>query len=111
MAVLAPTFPAPFPSNIKSIRFYETGVATANFADNKWPFQRVDPANPAIPEQGWSHTILIRADSGGGDLEISFDGTNVHGFCPGGGEVYYQNRYEGGISVRGAGTTFHVEAW
>jgi hypothetical protein len=109
MGVLAPAFPAPNPSNIKSIRFYETGVATANFTDSKWPFERVDPADPAVPEQGWSYSIEVRAV--GGDLQISFDGTNVHGFVLAGTTKQYEKRHEGGISVRGIGVTYHVEAW
>ena len=109
MGVLVPTFPAPNPSNIKSLRFYRTGAATANFADNKWPFERVDPANPAVPEQGWSYSIQIRAI--GGDLQFSFDGTTVHGFVLAGTQATYEKRHEGGISVRGAGVTYHVEAW
>jgi hypothetical protein len=108
MSVVAPTFPPALPQNLKSIRFYETGTATANFADNKWGFERADPADPAVPEQGWSYTICVRAV--GGDLEISFDGTNVHGFILSGTQTQYQKRHEGGISVRGAGT-FHIEAW
>lgn len=109
MGVLAPAFPAPLPSGVKSIRFYRTGTATANFTDNKWAFERVDPADPAIPEQGWSGTIRIRAI--GGDLQISFDGTTVHGFILSGTVSEYYHRHEGGIAVRGAGVTFHVEAW
>lgn len=109
MSVLAPAFPAPNPPNLKSIRFYQTGAATANFADNKWGFARVDPVAPATPEQGWSYSICVRAV--GGNLEISFDGTTVHGFILSGTEKIYEKRHEGGISVRGAGATFHIEAW
>lgn len=109
MGVLAPAFPAPNPSNIKSLRFYKTGTATANFTDNKWPFERVDPADPAVPEQGWSYTICVRAI--GADLQISFDGTTVHGFILAGTQTQYEKRHEGGIAVKGAGATFHIEAW
>lgn len=108
MGVLAPTFPAPLPSNIKSLRFYKTGTLTANFADNKWAFERPDPADPAQPEQGWSYHLRIVVT--GGDLEFSFDGTNVHGTVLSGKEGMYQKRHEGGIAVRGTGT-FYVEAW
>lgn len=109
MSVLSPAFPAPLPSNYKSLRFYATGTATANFTDNKFAFQRVDPANPSIPEQGWSGGILIRAVTA--DVFISFDGVNVHGHCPAGGESKYDRRFEGGIAVRGSGATFFIEAW
>lgn len=110
MGVLTPAFPAPLPSNTKSIRFYRTGAATGDFADNQWAFERVDPANPVVPEQGWSGTIRVRAING--DLEISFDGTNVHGFILSGTVSEFYHRHEGGISVRGGeGATFHIEAW
>ena len=107
--VLAPTLPPPFPTNYKSLRFYQAGTATSNFADKAWAFQRVDPANPAIPEQAWSGSIIIRAETA--DLEFSFDGTNVHGKCPAGKESRYDRRFEGGIYVRGSGSVFSVEAW
>lgn len=108
MAVETPTFPATLPTSIKSIRFYETGAATANYADNKWAFEKANPADPAVPEQGWSYSISVRAV--GGDLRISFDGTTDHGFILSGTEKIYEKRHEGGIAVKGAGT-FHIEAW
>lgn len=101
-----PAFPAPYPSNRRSLRFYATGPATANFVDNEFAFE-IPGSSPS--EQGWSGMIRVRAVSA--DLQISFDGTNVHGFIPSGSEALYENRYEGGIAVRGAGATFHVEAW
>lgn len=109
MAVETPTFPASLPSAIKSIRFYQTGAATANFADSQFAFEKANPADPAVPEQGWSYSICVRAV--GANLQISFDGTNIHGFVLSGTEKIYEKRHEGGISVRGVGATFHVEAW
>lgn len=109
MTVLAPAFPAPFPSSVKTLRFYATGTGTANFADNELPFDRVDPASPTVPEQGWSGNIAIRAV--GANVEYSFDGTNVHGLVLSGTQTIYQHRYEGGIAIRGVGATFYVEAW
>lgn len=108
MAVLAPTYPPPLPSNTKSIRFYATGTATGNFVDNEFAFHRIDPASPSVPEQGWSYTIQITATTT--NIEFSFDGTNVHGIVLAGKTNQYQKRHEGGIAVRGAGT-FYVEAW
>ena len=96
-----------------SLRFYRTGTATANFADNKWPFSR--PEDDALPmasrRQGWSRGIRIQvSDTAGDSLEYSFDGTNVHGHLdPGESDVYFE-RTEGGIAVRGVGT-FWIEAW
>jgi len=101
-----PAFPAPYPSNRRSLRFYATGSGTANFVDNQFAFE-VSGKSPS--EQGWSGSIRVRAL--GAAVEISFDGTNVHGYIPSGEEGTYWDRYEGGIAVRGAGATFHVEAW
>lgn len=106
--VLPPEFPAPFPSNYKSLRFYETGTATASYGDNEFAFERPDPKDPAEPEQGWSVSLRIRAV--GGDLNFSFNGTDDHGFVPDGEAQTYWDRHEGGIAVKGSGT-FHIEAW
>jgi hypothetical protein len=51
---------------------------------------------------------------GAGDLEISFDGTNIHGYVKENAEVIYKDRYEAGIALRGVGgatPTYRVEAW
>ena len=109
MAVLVPTFPPPFPSNYKSLRFYATGSGTANFVDNEFAFERPDPNDPAIPEQGWSTKIRIIAL--GANVQYSFDGTTVHGIVLAGTYGEYDHRHEGGIAVRGVGSTFHIEAW
>jgi hypothetical protein len=110
--VLPPAYPPPFPSNVKSLRFYETGTCTANFGDNKWAFERVDPKDPAEPEQGWASSIRIRAITGA--IEWSFDGVTVHGRVPADEEETMWSLYEGGIAIRNATATvatFHVEAW
>ena len=108
MAVLVPTFPPPFPDNRKSLRFYATDTATANFGDMEYVFVRVDPVDPAIPEQAWSGSIRVTSITG--DLEISFDGVEVQGFIPAEEFREYFGRYEGGIAIRGTGV-FHIEAW
>lgn len=61
----------------------------------------------------WANTIRIfNDDGGGGALEISFDGVNVQGkIYKADGPIYYRNRFESGISVRGAGVVFRIEAW
>jgi hypothetical protein len=58
----------------------------------------------------WADTIRV-INSGGGDLEISFDGENVHGLVPSGATHVYRGRNEAGIAVRGNGVTFVIEAW
>jgi len=62
--------------------------------------------------QLWANTIRI-VNEGLGDLQVSFDGTNVHGYIPASSEVIYRERFESGICLRGVGATptFHVEAW
>jgi len=106
--VLLPAFPPPLSTNVKPVRFYATGTATADYADNQFSFERVDPKNPLEPEQAWSSSIRIRATSG--NITFSFDGVTDHGFVPLSDMHVYWDRYEGGIAIKGSGT-FHVEAW
>lgn len=61
----------------------------------------------------WAQTIRIINDTPGGvPIEFSFDGVNVHGAVTNEeGPVIYRARFEAGISVRGNGLDFRVEAW
>lgn len=70
--------------------------------------QLTSPERPLI----WSGNIRICNDSTG-DLQVSFDGVNVHGVIKAAEVFMYRNRYEAGISVRGVGgtPTFRIEAW
>lgn len=135
---LPASWPPRFPSGRRSIRFYKTGAASGAFADNAWIFaDAANNANPYTPlpviapgsnttvnlgpsPQGtgqndsdpvpmiWANAIRITAV--GGDIEFSFDGTNIHGKVLSGQSAIYRERVEAGIAVRGTGT-FHVEAW
>lgn len=146
-------------SGRRSIRFYKSGTATADFADSAYLFSDVANANtfaptpyvkpgstapvavgdltkggspmgggvdvhdvdpttsdttkqPAPHNMIWAFGIKVIND-GPGDLEISFDGTNVHGVVLA-VEKYtlYWHRHEAGIAVRGAGgAAFRIEAW
>lgn len=58
----------------------------------------------------WSNSIRIMND-GATDLEFSFDGTNVHGVVKPAEVMLYPYRHEAGISIRGAGVDFRIEAW
>lgn len=73
-----------------------------------------DPAlqPPPVPV-ATSRGIYIANDGGVNNLEFSFDGTNVHGMIPPGGEITFTDMYEAGISVRGVGggTAFRVIVW
>jgi hypothetical protein len=71
-----------------------------------------DGSLPPVP-MIWSMGIRICND-GTGDLEYSFDGTNIHGRLKQGEIASYPRRHEAGISIRGvaaATPTFRVEAW
>lgn len=131
-------WPPRLPTGKRSIRFYVTGTATANFADNAWLFSQqtgantytplpvvkpgsIDPVSVPNPSGTgrqaddpiaaiWSQTIRICND-GGGVLEYSFDGTNIHGKVLANEAFTYRNRFEAGISVRGASAVFRIEAW
>lgn len=103
---MALTLPPPLPDGISpSLRFYITATATANFADRGYSFTHPTDAT----KQAWSQGIRIRATVA--DLEISFDGTNVHGRVASGATAEYYDRHEGGIYVRGTGSVFFLEAW
>ena len=145
-------WPGRYPSGIRSLRFYVTDTATANFSDKAYlfasgagampytPMPRIAPGSTEVvnigtkttgaspyagtnldtpgPDNtlstltGWSHGIRICNDDGAAiALEYSFDGTNVHGKLLAGEKVVYYPRHEAGISVRGAGAVFRIEAW
>jgi hypothetical protein len=72
------------------------------------PDPRVKVVPPPAP-QIWAHSITV-TNLAVADLELSFDGTHVHGFVPASTSVTYLHRHESGIAVRGNGT-FHIEAW
>lgn len=99
--VLPPVYPPPFPTNVKSLRFYETGENTADFSDRSFVFVRPDPKDPAEPEQGWASSVRIRAIDTA--IEWSFDGTTVHGEVPANDSELLWSLYEGGIAIRGTG--------
>jgi hypothetical protein len=147
------------PSGVRSVRFFQAGTATADFADNAWLIgdtdaeAQVDPtpivrpggdigtseprpteigrlARPAPPLGGGNvtptgtppqgaivsrraaGTFQISNDGATNNLEISFDGTTVHGVVFPEETRTYRQRYESGIAVRSAaGTDFRVEAW
>jgi hypothetical protein len=98
-------FPTPFADNVYSLRVYETAAATANFVDNEIEFFHPEKTE----DVAWSQAIRVVATTA--DIEISFDGTNVHGKIVAGTEVIYWDRHESGIAIRGVGATFLLEAW
>lgn len=97
--------PTPFADNVYSLRVYLTGTATANFVDNEVEFFHPQKTT----EVAWSQAIRIVATTA--DIEVSFDGTTVHGKISAGTEVIYWDRHESGIAIRGVGATFLLEAW
>lgn len=101
---MALDFPAPSADGIYSLRVYETGTATTDYADNQFSFSLPTDAT----KQAWSKGIRIQAS--GGNISFSFDGTNDHGYVADGDVATYSDRYEGGIAIKGTGT-FTLEAW
>jgi hypothetical protein len=125
-------------SGRKSIRFYQTGTATADFADNGYLFVDGTGANTYIPlpvvppgssaavdvsappigtgenDVGapkamiFANTISIHNTGGTNALEFSFDGTDVHGTVPANTHRIYRNRLEAGIAIRSASGTTFV---
>lgn len=72
---------------------------------------QTDPAKQVLPRAAvWSGSLRVCND-GGGVLEFSFDGNTVHGKLLAGETVVYRDRIEAGISVRGVGVTYRIEAW
>lgn len=95
----------------KRVTYENAGGATELFPGGGT--YRIRLLNEAPPkEMIWSQNIRV-INTGGGDLEISFDGENVHGYIGTGEAVTYWDRYEAGIALRlAAGTpSFIVEAW
>jgi len=118
-------------SGRRSIRFYKSGTGTAAFTGNAFLFKDTVSANPStlptpinpgssdtyvypasVSNNGdiWAGTIRVFND-GGSDLQVSFDGTNIHGIVKSGTNSLYRDRYEAGISVLGTGVAFRIEAW
>jgi len=58
----------------------------------------------------WAQTFRICND-GGGTLEYSYDGTNVHGKLLATQQIIARCRSEAGIALRGLGAVYRVEAW
>lgn len=109
--------------------FIDGGAGSANTFTPSPPVTTGSTTNPLTPtgtgSQGvasqltapdrpmiWSGNIRICNDSTG-DLQFSFDGTNIHGVIKAAEVFMYRNRYEAGICVRGVGgtPTFRIEAW
>lgn len=112
--------------------YTETPVVTAGGERELVPDAGATPPRPEVstPMGGGQHgsdpkpqihanTIRVQ-NFGVNAIEISFDGTNVHGIIPGtvGAvpvERTFRNRFEAGIALRfpvaGAASLFAVEAW
>lgn len=79
--------------------------------DPSLPIGQGHLTEPSVKAYIWSHSIRI-SNTGGNDIEFSFDGVNVHGVVPAGTVREYLSRREAGIAVRAAApTTFRIEAW
>ena len=86
-------------------------------------FEVVSSAND--PDWGTAHTFtdsaqgdfystgILLINASGNLLEVSFDGTNVHGVVPANATITYDRRIEAQIFIRSAsgGDTCYVHAW
>jgi hypothetical protein len=70
---------------------------------------RYGPPVPVPHPMLWCRVLRITSTSGA--LEFSFDGVVVHGRVGAGLTVTYQERFEAGVALRGAGAGFVIEAW
>lgn len=89
---------------------YPTPAATV-IAANPLGTGENDPGS--VKAMIWSQGIRVRNLDGTNSIEISFDGTNVHGIVAPNATNEYVNRREAGIAVRGAAGTpsYVIEAW
>jgi hypothetical protein len=89
-----------------------TGRAASDAAPNT--HVGVSGLQQAVPkEMIWSQMIAIY-NKGAGELQFSFDGTNIHGSVQATERRLFRMRYEAGISIRGVGGStpdFEIEAW
>lgn len=89
-----------------------TPVGSGRNANDANPDPAAGAVAPPPAKMIWARALRI-SNTGASDLEISFDGVNVHGYIKANTEVQYIDRFEAGIAVRGAGGTgtFRIEAW
>ena len=74
---------------------------------------RFPPSEQAPPKANlWVQTLRI-SNTGAGDLDFSFDGTNIQGRLATGETATYRNRFEAGIALKHttATTSWTVEGW
>jgi hypothetical protein len=67
---------------------------------------------PSVKPMIWAMGIRV-INTGGADINISFDGVNPQGLIQAGKEAIYNYRHEAGIAVKAVSgsPTFVVEAW
>jgi len=83
-------------------KFYDTGTTTNDFADNELTF--------GFKSQG----IMVRNDPDSAEnIEVSFDGIDVHDTIVPGEKTAYDNRHATSVFIRSAsgGMNFEVGAW
>ena len=81
--------------------FYETVTGTGSFVE--YPF--IDPTDD-VNFTSYGIRCLVT----GGAADVSFDGTNVHGVCVIGDNVFL-NRRQKSIWIKGVGATVRLYAW
>jgi len=108
-----------FSGNADAIPFVPTPVVRPGSTevvnlDGPTPYGTGTANAPTTVPMLWCSALSIINASDTYDLEVSFDGTNVHGVVLAGERMTYRDRYEAQVSLRGVGgatVEFHVEAW
>jgi hypothetical protein len=89
-----------------------TPVAFGDGTKSGGPAGGSNNLDPATKPMLWANTIVVYNDSGA-DLEISFDGVNIHDKILAAEPTQwhlYRNRHEAGIAIKGNGA-FRIAAW
>lgn len=88
-------------NGVGSGSFYATVTGTGSFVE----YTFVDPTD-SVNFVSYGIRLLVT----GASVDVSFDGTAVHGVCPVGDHVFL-NRRQKSIWIRGVGATVRVYAW
>jgi hypothetical protein len=82
-------------TSVRSYDFYTAGTAGAAFVFEEF----VDPTVPSA----FISTGIIVVNDGAGDMQISFDGTTIHGLIKASEVITFDWRRKKGIYIRGIG--------
>jgi len=94
-----------------SRRIYVGGTTTLDFQDNAFMFAELLGLSVPI---AWPFQAIRVFNDGTADIEVTFDGTNIHGVVKPSRFSTWYDRTESGIAVRSPGpgvTGYRIEGW